>query len=226
MKKKEKEKEKEKLKNYLYQNDENYQKLKNETDDLRTQKTIKIILKNNLLNERDILESLIKEYKFQNIIEKIKTNRKRKQLEILNIIKYKIIKDENERIIKEYKFETENLINLEKKKIELLQLELNYLKFNDDEYDEYQNILDEYKKENITIIKKKIHLISKERNKLNKSREKSEIKVRNFENSINKEISDKRNKLRNFSNQKLSVKNNLLNKYNNINTINNLINNF
>ena len=45
--------EKENLKKYIEQEEEKYKKLKNKTDDLRTERRINIIIKNNLINERD-----------------------------------------------------------------------------------------------------------------------------------------------------------------------------
>ena len=202
------------LKKYILQEDEKYNKLKNKTDDLRTQRTINIILKNNLINERDNLKSLIKSYKLQKLIDIIKSERKRKQFEKINIIKCLIIKNNNDRKIQKYKMETQKLIDAEKKKIELLQQEKNYLKFNDD--DNYQKSLDEFKEENKKIIIKKLNNISKNRHKLNKAREISEKRIKKYETIIDEEISYKKNILKNYSYENLKFHNNLINKYNNI----------
>ncbi len=209
--------EKENLKKYILQEDEKYRNLKNKTDDLRTQRTINIILKNNLINERDNLKSLIKTYKLQKILEKIKFERKRKQLEKLNLIKCILIKNNNDRVIEEYKMKTEKLIDVAKEKIELLQHEKNELKFNDD--DNYQKSLYKFKEENKKIIKKKLSSISKHRYKLKKVREISENKKINYETFINEEISQKKNILRNYSYMNLNFSNNKMNKYINIKTV-------
>ncbi len=209
--------EKENLKKYILQEDEKYRNLKNKTDDLRTQRTINIILKNNLINERDNLKSLIKTYKLQKILEKIKFERKRKQLEKLNLIKCLLFKNNNDRVIEEYKMKTEKLIDVAKEKIELLQHEKNELKFNDD--DNYQKSLYKFKEENKKIIKKKLSSISKHRYKLKKVREISENKKINYETFINEEISQKKNILRNYSYMNLNFSNNKMNKYINIKTV-------
>ncbi len=209
--------EKENLKKYILQEDEKYRNLKNKTDDLRTQRTINIILKNNLINERDNLKSLIKKYKLQKILEKIKFERKRKQLEKLNLIKCLLFKNNNDRVIEEYKMKTEKLIDIAKEKIELLQHEKNKLKFNDD--DNYQKSLYKFKEENKKIIKKKLSSISKHRYKLKKVREISENKKINYETFINEEISQKKNILRNYSYMNLNFSNNKMNKYINIKTV-------
>ena len=206
--------EKENLKKYILQEDEKYNKLKNKTDDLRTQRTINIILKNNLINERDNLKSLIKSYKLQTLIENIKSERERKQFQKISIIKYLLIKNNNDRKIEKYKMETEKLIDAAKEKIELLQLEKNYLKFNDD--DSYQKSLDEFKEENKKIIKKKLNIISKNRHKLNKAREISEKKIKKYETIINEEISYRKNILRNYTYVNLTFHNSLINQCNNI----------
>ena len=206
--------EKENLKKYILQEDEKYNKLKNKTDDLRTQRTINIILKNNLINERDNLKSLIKSYKLQKLIEKIKSERERKQFEKISIIKYLLIKNNNDREIEKYKIETEKLIDVAKEKIKLLQLEKNNLKFNDD--DNYRKSLDEFKEENKKIIKKKLNIISKNRHKLNKAREISEKKIKKYETIINEEISYRKNILRNYTYVNLTFHNSLINQCNNI----------
>lgn len=209
--------EKENLKKYILQEDEKYNKLKNKTDDLRTQRTINIILKNNLINERDNLKSLIKSYKLQKLIEKIKSERERKQFEKISIIKYLLIKNNNDREIEKYKIETEKLIDVAKEKIKLLQLEKNNLKFNDD--DNYRKSLDEFKEENKKIIKKKLNIISKNRHKLNKAREISEKKIKKYETIINEEISYRKNILRNYTYVNLTFHNSLINQCNNIKKI-------
>jgi hypothetical protein len=112
---------------------------------------------------------------------------------------------------------TEKLIDNAKKKIELLQLEKNNLKFNDDE--NYQKSFDEYKKENKKIIKKKLNSITKQRRKLNKVRDISETKIKKYETLIYEEISYKKNNLRNYSYINLNFSNNLMNKYINIKTV-------
>ena len=206
--------EKENLKKYILLEDEKYNKLKNKTDDLRTQRTINIILKNNLINERDNLKSLIKSYKLQKLIEKIKSERERKQFEKISIIKYLLIKNNNDREIEKYKIETEKLIDVAKEKIKLLQLEKNNLKFNDD--DNYRKSLDEFKEENKKIIKKKLNIISKNRHKLNKAREISEKKIKKYETIINEEISYRKNILRNYTYVNLTFHNSLINQCNNI----------
>ena len=206
--------EKENLKKYILQEDEKYNKLKNKTDDLRTQRTINIILKNNLINERDNLKSLIKSYKLQKLIEKIKSERERKQFEKISIIKYLLIKNNKDREIEKYKIETEKLIDVAKEKIKLLQLEKNNLKFNDD--DNYRKSLDEFKEENKKIIKKKLNIISKNRHKLNKAREISEKKIKKYETIINEEISYRKNILRNYTYVNLTFHNSLINQCNNI----------
>ena len=188
--------------------------MKNEINDLNTERTIKILLKNNLINVRDNIKYLINSYKIKNIFEKIKTNKKRKQFEIISILKYILIKDKNERKIQEYKKETENLIDISKMKNELLKTKLNCLKSKDDSY---QNKLDTYRQNNRDLIKRKIDRISHERDKLNKSREKSDLKIKRFETLINQEIDSRRNLLRNYSYNKIDFK---MNKYNNIQTIN------
>lgn len=206
--------EKENLKKYILQEDEKYNKLKNKTDDLRTQRTINIILKNNLINERDNLKSLIKSYKLQKLIEKIKSERERKQFEKISIIKYLLIKNNNDREIEKYKIETEKLIDVAKEKIKLLQLEKNNLKFNDD--DNYRKSLDEFKEENKRVFKKKLNIISKNRHKLNKAREISEKKIKKYETIINEEISYRKNILRNYTYVNLTFTNSLINQCNNI----------
>ena len=206
--------EKENLKKYILLEDEKYNKLKNKTDDLRTQRTINIILKNNLINERDNLKSLIKSYKLQKLIEKVKSERERKQFEKISIIKYLLIKNNNDREIEKYKIETEKLIDVAKEKIKLLQLEKNNLKFNED--DNYRKSLDEFKEENKKIIKKKLNIISKNRHKLNKAREISEKKIKKYETIINEEISYRKNILRNYTYVNLTFHNSLINQCNNI----------
>ena len=207
-------KEKKIVKNFILEKEEIYKNLKNEINDLNTERTIKILLKNNLINVRDNIKYLINSYKIKNIFEKIKTNKKRKQFEIISILKYILIKDKNERKIQEYKKETENLIDVSKMKNELLKTKLNCLKSKDDSY---QNKLDTYRQNNRDLIKRKIDRISHERDKLNKSREKSDIKIKKFETLINQEIDSRRNLLRNYSYNKIDFK---MNKYNNIQTIN------
>ena len=206
--------EKENLKKYILLEDEKYNKLKNKTDDLRTQRTINIILKNNLINERDNLKSLIKSYKLQKLIEKVKSERERKQFEKISIIKYLLIKNNNDREIEKYKIETEKLIDVAKEKIKLLQLEKNNLKFNED--DNYRKSLDEFKEENKKIIKKKLNIISKNRHKLNKAREISEKKIKKYETIINEEISYRKNILRNYAYVNLTFHNSLINQCKNI----------
>lgn len=207
-------KEKKIVKNFILEKEEIYKNLKNEINDLNTERTIKILLKNNLINVRDNIKYLINSYKIKNIFEKIKTNKKRKQFEIISILKYILIKDKNERKIQEYKKETENLIDVSKMKNELLKTKLNCLKSKDDSY---QNKLDTYRQNNRDLIKRKIDRISHERDKLNKSREKSDLKIKRFETLINQEIDSRRNLLRNYSYNKIDFK---MNKYNNIQTIN------
>ena len=207
-------KEKKIVKNFILEKEEIYKNLKNEINDLNTERTIKILLKNNLINVRDNIKYLINSYKIKNIFEKIKTNKKRKQFEIISILKYILIKDKNERKIQEYKKETENLIDISKMKNELLKTKLNCLKSKDDSY---QNKLDTYRQNNRELIKRKIDRISHERDKLNKSREKSDLKIKRFETLINQEIDSRRNLLRNYSYNKIDFK---MNKYNNIQTIN------
>lgn len=207
-------KEKKIVKNFILEKEEIYKNLKNEINDLNTERTIKILLKNNLINVRDNIKYLINSYKIKNIFEKIKTNKKRKQFEIISILKYILIKDKNERKIQEYKKETENLIDVSKMKNELLKTKLNCLKSKDDSY---QNKLDTYRHKNRDLIKRKIDRISHERDKLNKSREKSDLKIKRFETLINQEIDSRRNLLRNYSYNKIDFK---MNKYNNIQTIN------
>ena len=207
-------KEKKIVKNFILEKEEIYKNLKNEINDLNTERTIKILLKNNLINVRDNIKYLINSYKIKNIFEKIKTNKKRKQFEIISILKYILIKDKNERKIQEYKKETENLIDISKMKNELLKTKLNCLKSKDDSY---QNKLDTYRQNNRDLIKRKIDRISHERDKLNKSREKSDLKIKRFETLINQEIDSRRNLIRNYSYNKIDFK---MNKYNNIQTIN------
>ena len=207
-------KEKKIVKNFILEKEEIYKNLKNEINDLNTERTIKILLKNNLINVRDNIKYLINSYKIKNIFEKIKTNKKRKQFEIISILKYILIKDKNERKIQEYKKETENLIDISKMKNELLKTKLNCLKSKDDSY---QNKLDTYRQNNRDLIKRKIDRISHERDKLNKSREKSDLKIKRFETLINQEIDSRRNLLRNYSYKNMNFK---MNKYNNIQTIN------
>ena len=207
-------KEKKIVKNFILEKEEIYKNLKNEINDLNTERTIKILLKNNLINVRDNIKYLINSYKIKNIFEKIKTNKKRKQFEIISILKYILIKDKNERKIQEYKKETENLIDVSKMKNELLKTKLNCLKSKDDSY---QNKLDTYRQNNRDLIKRKIDRISHERDKLNKSREKSDLKIKRFETLINQEIDSRRNLLRNYSYKNMNFK---MNKYNNIQTIN------
>ena len=109
-------KEKKIVKNFILEKEEIYKNVKKEINDLNTERTIKILLKNNLINVRDNIKYLINSYKIKNIFEKIKTNKKRKQFEIISILKYILIKDKNERKIQEYKKETENLIDVSKMK--------------------------------------------------------------------------------------------------------------
>ena len=108
---------------------------------------------------------------------------------------------------------------MKKKKIKILQLELNHLKFHDDE-DYYKKRLDEFKEVNKNIIKKKKNIISFQRDRLNKKKENSEIKVKKYEALINEEIDYKKNLLRNYSNSNINFKNNLMSKYINIKTVN------
>ena len=207
-------KEKKIVKNFILEKEEIYKNVKKEINDLNTERTIKILLKNNLINVRDNIKYLINSYKIKNIFEKIKTNKKRKQFEIISILKYILIKSKNERKIQEYKKETENLIDISKMKNELLKTKLNCLKSKDDSY---QNKLDTYRQNNRDLIKRKIDRISHERDKLNKSREKSDLKIKRFETLINQEIDSRRNLLRNYSYKNMNFK---MNKYNNIQTIN------
>ena len=70
------------------------------------------------------------------------------------------------------------------------------------------------------IIKKKMHKLSIESDKLNRRKINSKIKLERLEESINKEIKNKKTLLKNNScNKFINIKNNLLKSYNNIKTI-------
>ena len=207
------------LKNYISQKDKEYKNLKIETNNLRTQKTINIILKNNLINERDNLKKLIKSYLFNIELEKRVANKVYNNIKISNKAQNDFIKKENEQKIVEYRKDTEFLINEEKKKIEIFRRNINHEKIkNKDDY--YQKLLDEDKKKKNDIIKKKMHKLSIESDKLNRRKINSKIKLERLEESINKEIKNKKTLLKNNScNKFINIKNNLLKSYNNIKTI-------
>ena len=181
--------------------EEKYNYLLKEIEQLKNERTIKIILKNNFINEKAILMKSIKDIKKQSDLKENKIKDKLEELEKqsnleLNIIdkenkkKIEIIKENNKKIIQDKILERN--IDIENYKNLIYNINIKEKKNN-----KYNELFEKYKKSKDNLIKQKEFSISKQRYNIRKNRLSSLKKYNEINENYSLIVKAKKKKLEN-----------------------------
>lgn len=204
---------KEILKKIIEKEVENLIKLQNELNDLKSEKTMKIILKNNYINERDILKKEIKDIKLNNKTEEEKVNKELEEIKKSNELNLNLKDKDNILKLNNYKANIEKIVNEEKikKKNELTQYKKKFdINKNDNEVEnKYEKSLREYKKKTAKIIEITKGAVSKKKERINLLKNRYANEIEKIEEKNNLEIKIKKKELYEIINTELLKINNL-----------------